>query len=57
MIFSSKSERHLGNDPSQLNLGLDVETVQQPERETEQITYTHNKTDNKKGAAIRLALP
>jgi len=57
MIFGSKSERHIGNDPSQLNLGLDVETVEQPERETEQITYTRNKSDNKKGAAIRLALP
>lgn len=57
MIFGSKSERHIGFDPSQLNLGLDVETVEQPERETEQITYTRNKSDNKKGSAIRLALP
>ncbi len=57
MIFGSKSERHIGSDPSQLNLGLDVETVKQSERETEQITYTRNKPANKKGAAIRLALP
>jgi len=57
MIFGSKSERHVGSDPSQLNLGLDVETVEPPERETEQITYTRNKSDNKKGSAIRLALP
>jgi transposase len=57
MIFGSKSERHIGNDPGQLNLGLDVETVEPPERETEQITYTRNKSDNKKGSAIRLALP
>ena len=57
MIFGSKSERHIGGDPSQLNLGLDVETVEQPEKETEQITYTRNKSDNKKGSAIRLALP
>lgn len=57
MIFGSKSERHIGSDPSQLNLGLDVETIEQPERETEQITYTRNKSDNKKGSAIRLALP
>jgi transposase len=57
MIFGSKSERHLGNDPSQLSLGLGVETVAPPEKETEQITYTRNKTDNKKGSAIRLALP
>lgn len=57
MIFGSKSERHIGNDPSQLNLGLDAETVEQPERETEQITYTRNKSDNKKGSAIRLSLP
>lgn len=57
MIFGSKSERHIGNDPSQLNLGLDVETVEQPERQTEQITYTRSKPNNKKGAAIRLVLP
>jgi transposase len=57
MIFGSKSERHIGNDPGQLNLGLDVETVEPPERGTEQITYTRNKSDNKKGSAIRLALP
>jgi len=57
MIFGSKSERHIGNDPGQLSLGLDVEAGTPPEKETEQITYTRNKTDNKKGSAIRLALP
>ena len=57
MIFGSKSERHIGGDPGQLNLGLDVETAGQGEKETEQITYIRNKTDNKKGSAIRLALP
>ncbi|MCC7575977.1 MAG: IS66 family transposase [Methanomethylovorans sp.] len=57
MIFGSKSERHIGSDPSQLNLGLDIETVEQPETETQQITYTRSKSDNKKGSAIRLALP
>jgi transposase len=57
MIFGSKSERHIGNYPGQLNLGLDAETVEQPEKETEQITYTRSKTDSKKGSAIRLALP
>lgn len=57
MIFGSKSERHIGGDPGQLNLGLDIETARQPERETEQITYSRSKSDNKKGAAIRLALP
>lgn len=57
MIFGSKSERHIGNDPGQLSLGLDVEAVTPPEKETEQITYTRNKSDNKKGSAIRLALP
>jgi transposase len=57
MIFGSKSERHLGGDPSQLTLGLGVEAVALPEKETEQITYTRNKSDNKKGSAIRLALP
>jgi transposase len=55
MIFGSKSERHIGNDPSQLNLGLDVETIEEPEKETEQITYSCSKPDNKKGSAIRLA--
>jgi Transposase and inactivated derivatives len=57
MIFGSKSERHIGDDPSQLSLGLDAEAVTLPEKETEQITYTRNKSDNKKGSAIRLALP
>jgi transposase len=57
MIFGSKSERHIGSDPSQLNLGLDVETVEQPEKEKEQITYSRNKPENKKGAAVRLTLP
>ena len=57
MIFGSKSERHIGGDPSQLSLGLDAEAVTPPEKETEQITYSRTKTDNKKGSAIRLALP
>ncbi len=57
MIFGSKSERHIVNDPGQLSLGLDVELVEQPEKETEQITYTRNKSDNKKGSAVRLVLP
>lgn len=57
MIFGSKSERHLGGDPSQLSLGLGVEAVAPPEKETEQITYSRSKPDNKKGTAIRLALP
>lgn len=57
MIFGSKSERHIGDDPSQLSLGLDAEAITPPEKETEQITYTRNKADNKKGSAIRLALP
>ena len=57
MIFGSKSERHIGHDPSQLSLGLDVGIVEQPEKETEQITYTRSKADNKKGSAVRLALP
>jgi transposase len=57
MIFGSKSERHIGNDPGQLNLGLDIEPVEYPGKEKEEITYTRNKTGNKKGSAIRLALP
>ena len=57
MIFGSKSERHIGGDPGQLSLGLDVEKIEQREKETEQITYSRSKPDNKKGSAIRLALP
>lgn len=56
MIFGSKSERHIGGDPSQLSLGLVAEPVEYPEKETEQITYTREKAA-KKGSAIRLALP
>ena len=57
MIFGSKSERHIGNDNSQLILGLDVKTEETKENETEQITYSRSKPENKKGSAIRLALP
>ena len=57
MIFGSKSERHIGGDPSQLSLGLGAEPVEYPEKETEQITYSRGKSDNKKGSAVRLALP
>lgn len=59
MIFGSKSERHIGSDPSQLSLGLGADPVElaEKEKETEQITYSRGKTDNKKGSAIRLALP
>lgn len=57
MIFGSKSERHIGSDPSQLNLDLAVETVELPEKEKEQITYSRNKPENKKGVAVRIALP
>ena len=57
MIFGSKSERHIGSDPSQLSLGLGAEPVEFKETETEQITYTREKADKKKGVAIRLALP
>jgi transposase len=57
MIFGSKSERHIGTDPGQLSLGLDADTIEQPEKETEQITYTRDKSDNKKGSAVRMVLP
>jgi transposase len=57
MIFGSKSERHIGDDHSQLNLGLDIEPMGNPEKKTEQIIYTRGKPENKKGSAIRLALP
>jgi transposase len=57
MLFGSKSERHIGGDTGQLSLGLGVEAVTPPEKETEQITYSRNKSDNKKGSAVRLILP
>jgi transposase len=57
MIFGSKSERHIGGDPSQLSLGLGAEPEEYREKEKEQITYTREKADNKKGSAIRLSLP
>jgi transposase len=57
MIFGSKSERHIGGDTGQLSLGLGVEAITPPEKETEQITYSRNKSDNKKGSAVRLILP
>lgn len=57
MIFGSKSERHIGSDPSQLILGLDVKAQEPKEKETEQITYSREKPENKKGSAVRLALP
>jgi hypothetical protein len=61
MIFGSKSGRHIGVDPSQLSLGLDTNRAvpfdKEKKKETEQITYTREKKDNKKGLAIRLALP
>jgi transposase len=57
MIFGSKSERHIGEDPGQLSLELDAETIEQPENETEQITYTRDKSEHKKGLAVRLTLP
>lgn len=57
MIFGNKSERHIGGDPSQLVLGLDVKAQEPKEKETEQITYSRNKPEIKNGSAIRLALP
>jgi transposase len=57
MIFGSKSERHTGNNQGQLSLGLDTEMITQSGKETEQITYTRNKPDKKKGSPVRLALP
>ena len=58
MIFGSRSERHIGQDPSQLSLGLDIAEIEAPEVETEQISYSRQKTNEaNKGAAVRLALP
>ena len=58
MIFGSKSERFIGNDPDQLSLGLDIEKQEPTAPEQEEITYSRKKDkSNKKGAAVRLPFP
>ncbi len=43
MIFGSKSERYIPVNDGQLALGLESETVEQKQIETEQVTYTRQK--------------
>jgi len=55
MLFGSKSERHIGDDPSQLALNLGFDTTRVLEPEKEEIAYTRDKSV-KKGHA-REAIP
>ncbi|HUT83036.1 MAG TPA: IS66 family transposase [Thermodesulfobacteriota bacterium] len=58
MIFGSKSERFVQQDPGQLSLGLDVEHQEVPQAETEELTYTRKKSKGqKKESHVRLPLP
>jgi transposase len=58
MIFGSKSERFIGNDPNQLSLGLDKEQIEAPEIVTEDISYTRKRPKAEtKNSPIRLPLP
>jgi len=56
LIFGSKSERFVPTDDTQLSL---FDTVQEeiPEKESEQITYTREKSGKEKQPAIRAQLP
>ena len=57
MIFGSKSERFIPDDPGQLSLGLDVEQKENEEQETEDIAYKRRKGKKKKDVPVRLPLP
>jgi len=58
MIFGSKSEKFIQEDPGQLSLSLDIEQQEHPEPEKEEITYTRHKSrGGKTGVAVRLPLP
>ncbi len=58
MIFGSKSERFIPDDPGQLSLGLDIEQREDTEQqETEDVAYTRNKSKKKKEIPVRLPLP
>ena len=58
MIFGSKSERFIGNDPGQLSLDMGVEQQEAPKVESEELTYTRKKSKgNKKESPVRLPLP
>lgn len=55
LIFGSKSERFVTIDPQQVNL-FEIPAEEKPEKETEQISYTRNKKEDKK-QPLRLELP
>ena len=58
MIFGSKSERFIQQDPGQLSLDLGVEQQAAQEVETEELTYTRKKSSGqKKESPVRLPLP
>jgi transposase len=57
MIFGSKSERFVQNDPGQLSLGLDVEQKAAAEAEIEEVRYKRTKSKQKKETPVRLPLP
>ena len=58
MIFGSKSERFVQQDPGQLSLGLDLAQIETPQQETEELTYTRKKSKGQgKESPVRLPLP
>ena len=57
MIFGSKSERFIQEDPGQLSLGLDIQQQETPEIETEDLSFTRKKPSKKKDSPVRLPLP
>ena len=57
MIFGSKSERFIADNPGQLTLGLDIEQKEQQEQETEEVAYTRRKSGRQKKVPVRLPLP
>jgi transposase len=57
MIFGSKSERFVQQDPGQLSLDLGTEQKERLEEETEELSFTRRKTNGKKEIPVRLPLP
>jgi transposase len=57
MIFGSKSERFVQQDPGQLSLDLGTEQQERLEEETEELSFTRRKTNGKKEIPVRLPLP
>ena len=55
MIFASKSERFIQQDPGQLSLDMDIEQKEDEKREIEEVSYKRRKP--KKKAPVRLPLP